>query len=50
LQTEGVTAPIVGVSKLSHIDDAVAALGVKLSADDIKALEAPYRPKVVTGF
>ena len=50
LQVPGVTAPIVGVSKTSHVDDAVAALGIKLTDDQIKALEAPYRPLAVTGF
>jgi aryl-alcohol dehydrogenase-like predicted oxidoreductase len=50
LQVPGVTAPIVGVSKQEHIDDAIAALGLKLTADEVSALEAPYKPKVVTGF
>jgi aryl-alcohol dehydrogenase-like predicted oxidoreductase len=45
-----VTSPIVGVSKLGHLDDAIAAVGVKLSAEETAALEAPYRPRVVTGF
>jgi 1-deoxyxylulose-5-phosphate synthase len=43
-----VTAPIVGASKLGHVEDAVAALGVTLSGEEIAALEAPYRPHVVT--
>jgi 1-deoxyxylulose-5-phosphate synthase len=46
----GVTAPIVGVGKLAHLTDAVAALSLKLSAEDVAALEAPYVPHVVTGF
>jgi 1-deoxyxylulose-5-phosphate synthase len=49
-QTGGVTAPIVGATKLSHLDDAVAALELELSADEIGALEAPYLPHAVTGF
>ncbi len=50
LQINGVTAPIVGASKLSHVEDAIAAVEVKLSADEIKALEAPYQSKTVAGF
>jgi 1-deoxyxylulose-5-phosphate synthase len=45
-----VTAPIVGVSKPQHLTDAVAALGLKLDAETIKALEAPYIPHPVAGF
>jgi len=45
-----VTAPIVGASKMQHLDDAVAALSVKLSAEEIAALEAPYVPHGVVGF
>jgi aryl-alcohol dehydrogenase-like predicted oxidoreductase len=41
----GVTAPIVGATKLSHLAEAIAALDVTLSPDEIAALEAPYRPK-----
>ena len=50
LQVPGVTAPIVGASKLQHVEDAIAAVDVTLSAADVKALEAPYQPKFVTGF
>jgi aryl-alcohol dehydrogenase-like predicted oxidoreductase len=50
VQQAGVTAPIVGASKLSHLDDAVAALGLRLSADEIAQLEAPYVPHAVAGF
>ncbi|MGH7023754.1 MAG: aldo/keto reductase [Caulobacteraceae bacterium] len=42
-----VTAPIVGASKAHHLADAVAALEVKLTADEITALEKPYKPKPV---
>jgi aryl-alcohol dehydrogenase-like predicted oxidoreductase len=45
-----ITAPIVGASKMSHLDDAVAALSVKLSDEEISALEAPYIPHPVLGF
>jgi len=44
-----VTAPIIGASKLGHLDDAAAALQIKLSADDKKALEEPYQPHRVLG-
>jgi aryl-alcohol dehydrogenase-like predicted oxidoreductase len=45
-----VTAPIVGATKLHHLDDAIAAVDVKLSADEIAALEEPYVPHAVVGF
>ncbi|MGE5117291.1 MAG: aldo/keto reductase, partial [Betaproteobacteria bacterium] len=46
----GVTAPIVGATKLQHLDDAVAALDLALSPEDVAALEAPYVPHAVAGF
>jgi aryl-alcohol dehydrogenase-like predicted oxidoreductase len=42
-----VTAPIIGATQLQHLDDAVAALEIKLSDDEVKALEEPYKPHVV---
>ncbi|RJG42864.1 aldo/keto reductase [Mesorhizobium sp. DCY119] len=45
----GITAPIVGISKLHQFDDAIAALEVKLSEEDVAAMEAPYQPKSVAG-
>jgi aryl-alcohol dehydrogenase-like predicted oxidoreductase len=45
-----VTSPIVGVSKMGHLEDAIASVDVKLTPDEIKQLEAPYQPRVVTGF
>ena len=45
----GVTAPIVGASKLQHLDDAVAALALKLDAEELKALAAPYQPREILG-
>jgi aryl-alcohol dehydrogenase (NADP+) len=45
-----VTSPIVGVTKEHHLDDAVAAVDLELSADEIKRLEEPYRPHQVLGF
>jgi aryl-alcohol dehydrogenase-like predicted oxidoreductase len=44
-----VTAPIIGATKLQHIDDAVAAIGVELTPEEIAALEAPYVPHAVAG-
>lgn len=40
-------APIVGVTKISHLEDAVAAVDVRLDEADIRAMEAPYRPHPV---
>ena len=49
-QQPGVTAPIVGASKPHHLDDAVAALSLNLTAEEIANLEAPYVPHPVVGF
>ncbi|KWC40343.1 alcohol dehydrogenase [Burkholderia ubonensis] len=49
LQKSGVTAPIIGASKAQHLDDAVAALSLELSAEELAALEAPYVPHTVAG-
>ena len=45
-----ITAPIVGATKLHHLDDAIAAINVKLSAEEIAALEQSYVPRAVVGF
>ncbi|MBB3676151.1 aldo/keto reductase [Modestobacter versicolor] len=45
-----VTAPIVGVTKDRHLDDAVAAVDLRLSAEEIARLEEPYTPHEVVGF
>ena len=50
LAKPGVTAPIVGATKPQHLDDAVAAVDISLSADELAALEAPYQPHPVLGF
>jgi aryl-alcohol dehydrogenase-like predicted oxidoreductase len=50
LRRDGVTAPIVGATKMEHLDAAVAALDVKLLKEDIAALEAPYAPHPIAGF
>jgi len=46
----GVTAPIVGATKPEHLDDAVSALDLDLTDDEVARLEAPYRPHAVSGF
>jgi 1-deoxyxylulose-5-phosphate synthase len=45
-----ITAPIVGATKLHHLDDALASVNVKLSAEEITSLEEPYVPHPVVGF
>lgn len=49
LQKPGVTAPIVGATKAQHLVDAVAALEVKLTPEEVEVLEAPYLPHPVVG-
>jgi aryl-alcohol dehydrogenase-like predicted oxidoreductase len=44
------TAPIVGASKPNHLEDAVAAVSLKLSEEEITKLEEPYVPHPVVGF
>ncbi len=50
LHKPAVAAPIVGASKAQHLDDAVAALNLTLTANELHALEEPYRPQGVRGF
>jgi 1-deoxyxylulose-5-phosphate synthase len=45
-----ITAPIIGATKPEHLQDAVAALDVKLTEEEVKALEAPYLPHPVAGI
>ncbi len=45
-----VSAPIVGASKIAHLDDAIAALDIELTDDEVDRLEAPYVPHEVVGF
>jgi 1-deoxyxylulose-5-phosphate synthase len=49
LSRPGVTAPIVGASRMQHLDDAVASLDVSLSEEECRFLEEPYRPHSVRG-
>ncbi|MGM4926682.1 aldo/keto reductase [Tardiphaga sp. 804_B3_N1_9] len=50
LQKKGITSPIIGASKPAHLTDAVAALSLKLTSEEIASLEAPYVPHAVAGF
>jgi aryl-alcohol dehydrogenase-like predicted oxidoreductase len=45
-----ITAPIVGATRLQHLDDAIASVTVKLSGDEVASLEEPYVPHAVVGF
>jgi 1-deoxyxylulose-5-phosphate synthase len=49
LHKPGVTAPIVGATKVEHLDDAIAAEQLSLSADEIARLEEPYVPHAISG-
>jgi aryl-alcohol dehydrogenase-like predicted oxidoreductase len=50
LQKEQVTAPIIGATKISHLEDAIGALSIKLSPEEIAFLEEPYVPHPIVGF
>jgi len=50
LQRPAVTAPIIGATKLQHLEDAVGALSVSLTGEEIAALEEPYVPHRIVGF
>lgn len=49
LHKPGITAPIVGASKIYQLDEALAALKIQLSAEEIASLEAPYQPHPILG-
>ncbi|UPO90139.1 aldo/keto reductase [Niallia sp. Man26] len=49
LQKEQVTSPIVGATKISHLQDALGSLSVKLTTEDIALLEKPYVPHPISG-
>jgi aryl-alcohol dehydrogenase (NADP+) len=49
LQQPGITAPIIGASKMHHLEEAAAALSIKLDGEELKALAEPYRPRAVLG-
>ena len=50
LSKPGVSAPIVGASKMTHLDQALAALDITLEEGEVKSLEEPYEPHPVLGF
>jgi aryl-alcohol dehydrogenase (NADP+) len=49
LHKPGVTAPIIGASKMNHLDEAIAALEIQLTPEEIAFLEEPYQPHPVLG-
>jgi aryl-alcohol dehydrogenase-like predicted oxidoreductase len=49
LQKTPVVAPIIDATKFSHLEEAVGALAVKLTADEVATLEAPYVPHRIVG-
>jgi len=49
LQKEPVVAPIIGATKIAHLEEAVGAFSLKLSAEDVMYLEEPYVPHAVVG-
>lgn len=50
LQKPAVTAPIIGATKLEHLETAIKAMDLRLEPDEIAALEAPYQPHPVLGI
>jgi aryl-alcohol dehydrogenase-like predicted oxidoreductase len=50
LQKPAVTSPIIGATKPNHLEDAVAALSIKLTGEEMSRLEEPYLPHPVAGF
>jgi aryl-alcohol dehydrogenase-like predicted oxidoreductase len=49
LQKQPVTAPIIGATKITHLEDAVGALSVKLTPQEVAYLEEPYVPHPIVG-
>jgi aryl-alcohol dehydrogenase-like predicted oxidoreductase len=49
LQKQPITAPIIGATKISHLEDAIGALAVKLTQEEVAYLEAPYVPHPIVG-
>ena len=49
LLKKGVTAPIIGVTKISHVEEAAESINISLSSDDIKRLEDPYKVSIIQG-
>ncbi|GGH12636.1 aldo/keto reductase [Silvibacterium dinghuense] len=49
LSKPGITAPIIGASKMHHLEDALKSLEIQLTTEEIKALEEPYEPHPILG-
>lgn len=49
MHKQPVTIPIIGATKFSHLEDAIPAVDVKLSPDEIAFLEEPYVPHKIVG-
>ena len=49
LQKESITAPIIGATKIAHLEQAVGALSIKLIGEEMKYLEEPYVPHQIVG-
>ena len=49
LSKQGLTAPIIGASKPEHLDQAVEAVAIRLTPEQVKMLEEPYRPHRIMG-
>jgi len=49
LSKEDITAPIVGTTSLKNLEEIIAAVNIKLTEEEIKYLEEPYKPQTVIG-
>jgi 1-deoxyxylulose-5-phosphate synthase len=49
LHKPGISAPIIGASKMAHLEEAVAALDIQLSTEELASLEEAYQPHPVLG-
>jgi len=49
LHKPGITSPIIGASKMPHLEEAVAAVEIDLSDEEITQIEEPYRPHPILG-
>ena len=50
MRAPGVTAPIIGATKLNHVKELMTSVDIKLTKEEVTALEAPYQPHPVLGF
>jgi aryl-alcohol dehydrogenase-like predicted oxidoreductase len=50
LHKDGITSPIIGATRVSHLEDAVAAVEFSLSPEEIEQIEAPYQPRAVPAY